>query len=75
MKQKPSSIQSFSSIQSSALAFKRALAVGRQILAEIFEEAAYARFLERHGIQSSREAYAHYLRESATARARRSRCC
>ena len=51
------------------------LDVARLILAEIFEEAAYARFLERQGIQSSREAYANYLRESATTRARRPRCC
>jgi len=64
-----------SAIQSSARSFTRALAVVHQILAEIFEEAAYARFLDRHGLQSSREAYADYLRETATTRSRRPRCC
>lgn len=68
-------MKTLSAIQSPALSFTRALALGRQILAEIFEEAAYARFLERHGVQSSRKAYADYLRESATTRARRPRCC
>ena len=52
-----------------------AFEITRLMLAEIFEEAAYARFLDRQGIQSSREAYAGYLRESATTRARRPRCC
>jgi hypothetical protein len=51
------------------------LEIARLMLAEIFEEAAYARFLQRQGIQSSRAAYAGYLRESATTRARRPRCC
>ena len=64
-----------SALQSLARAGARVINVGRKILAEIFEEAAYARFLERQGIQSSREAYANYLRESATTRARRPRCC
>ena len=64
-----------SALQSLAQACAHAITVGRQILAEIFEEAAYARFLERQGIQSSREAYAGYLRETATTRAHRPRCC
>lgn len=55
--------------------FSTALEIVRLTIAEIFEEAAYARFLERHGIQSSREAYAGYLRESAITHARRPRCC
>jgi hypothetical protein len=60
---------------SSVRAVLRALTIVRLALAEIFEEAAYARFLDRHGMESSREAYAGYLRESATTRARRPRCC
>ena len=44
-------------------------------LREIFDEAAYTRFLERNRIASSREAYAAFLREGETARARRPRCC
>ena len=55
--------------------FSAALEIARQTLSEIFDEAAYARFLERHGIQSSREAYANYMRESAATRARKPRCC
>jgi hypothetical protein len=53
----------------------QSLAVLRAMLKEIFEESAYARFLERHGISSSREAYARFLRESEAARVRRPRCC
>jgi len=44
-------------------------------LREIFDENAYARFLAAHGIANSREAYAHYLRETNHARERRARCC
>jgi hypothetical protein len=44
-------------------------------LREIFDESAYARFLERKRLNSSREAYAAFLRESEAARARRPRCC
>jgi hypothetical protein len=44
-------------------------------LREIFDESAYARFLQRNGLASSRAAYAAFLRESDTARARRPRCC
>lgn len=49
--------------------------VMRATLKEIFEESAYARFLERHGIASSREAYAVFLRETESSRLRRPRCC
>jgi len=44
-------------------------------LLEIFDESAYARFLQRNRMQSSRAAYAAFLRESEVARARRPRCC
>lgn len=47
----------------------------RATLQEIFEESAYARFLQRRGIASSREAYATFLRETESARVRRPRCC
>ena len=60
---------------SSGKKLSAALQIARLTLAEIFEEAAYARFLERQGIQSSRQAYANYLRESAMTRARKPRCC
>ncbi len=44
-------------------------------LREIFDEGAYARFLRRAGIVSSREAYAAFRREFEEARARRPKCC
>ena len=44
------------------------------MLREIFDEAAYARFLQRHGVASSRAAYDAFLRER-TNRAPRPRCC
>lgn len=53
----------------------RSLAITRATLQEIFEESAYARFLERRGLPSSREAYAAFLRETEAARVRRPRCC
>ncbi len=44
-------------------------------LREIFDESAYARFLDRQGATSSPIAYAEFLRESEIAKARRPRCC
>lgn len=44
-------------------------------LREIFDESAYARFLERTSQPSSRAAYAGFLRERATQHERRPRCC
>lgn len=45
------------------------------ILREIFDEAAYARFLNRAGIASSREAYWAFRREYEEAKVRRPKCC
>jgi len=53
----------------------RVFEIVRATLSEIFEESAYARFLERRGMESSREAYSLFLRESEASRARRARCC
>jgi hypothetical protein len=44
-------------------------------LREIFDEASYARFLTREGINSSPEAYAAFINENQSARSRRPRCC
>ncbi len=44
-------------------------------LREIFEENAYERFLAQHHMVNSREAYAHYLRETNSRCERRVRCC
>ena len=59
-------------------AWERIAAIGMTALAalrEIFDENAYARFLDRNRLPSSRQAYAAFLRESAHQRERRARCC
>jgi hypothetical protein len=45
------------------------------MLREIFDEAAYARFLERAGVASSRAAYAAFRQETEEAKMRRVKCC
>ena len=47
----------------------------RSALQEIFDESAYARFLSRRQLQTSREAYAEFLRENEVSRQKRARCC
>jgi hypothetical protein len=54
---------------------RRVLAVLAAVLREIFDEAAYARFLTCRGEVSSRAAYGEFLREREGARARQTRCC
>jgi len=44
-------------------------------LREIFDEAAYSRFLRRGGIVSSSEAYAAFRREFEEGKVRRPKCC
>jgi len=44
-------------------------------LREIFDENAYARFLQRQELTESQQSYAEFLREHDTTRARRPRCC
>jgi hypothetical protein len=44
-------------------------------LREIFDEAAYARFLSRAGMASSSAAYAAFRREFEEAKVRRPKCC
>jgi len=46
-----------------------------EVLREIFDEAAYARFLARAGVASSNEAYAAFRREFEEAKVRRPKCC
>jgi len=56
----------------------RILLAGRILLAalrEIFDEAAYARFLDRTQASSSPAAYAAFWRERETAKNRCHRCC
>ena len=44
-------------------------------LREIFDESAYARFLNQRNLESSRVAYAAFRREQEVVKARRPRCC
>ena len=44
-------------------------------LREIFDEAAYARFLSRAGMASSSESYAEFRREFEQAKMRQPKCC
>lgn len=44
-------------------------------LREVFDEAAYSRYLERMQLQSSKAAYASFCREREVAAGRRHRCC
>jgi hypothetical protein len=48
---------------------------GLAALREIFDEAAYERFLNRAGMVSSSEAYAAFRREFDEAKVRRPKCC
>jgi hypothetical protein len=59
-------------------AMKKILNFSRILLAtlrEIFDEAPYARFLQRTQATSSRGAYAAFRREHEHRHARRPRCC
>jgi hypothetical protein len=56
----------------------RFVEAGRILLAtlrEIFDEAAYARFLRRTRMVSSAKAYAAFREEFEEAKARRPKCC
>ena len=53
---------------------KRALRILISALREIFDESAYARFLRRHQISSSPEAYAAFWRERQS-QPPKPRCC
>lgn len=46
-----------------------------EVLREIFDEAAYARFLKRSGVVSSSSAYAEFRRELDDAKSHRVKCC
>ena len=49
--------------------------VALETLREIFDEAAYARFLSQRQLVSSRATYASFRREYEVTKARRPRCC
>jgi hypothetical protein len=52
-----------------------ALRIFRSVLREIFDEAAYARFLGRKQLASSPGAYAAFREEFEDAKSRRPKCC
>jgi hypothetical protein len=57
---------------------KRIVFIWRTVMAalrEVFDEAAYARFLERAGTVSSSAAYAAFRREFEEVKVRRPKCC
>jgi hypothetical protein len=53
----------------------RALRIGQSMLREIFDESAYARFLQRRQLANSPQAYAEFLVEHEARAQRRPRCC
>ena len=53
----------------------KAFRIAGEILREIFEESAYARYLARHGASVGRSSYAAFLREQEVLKARRPKCC
>ena len=55
--------------------FLKAARIFAEVLREIFDESAYARFLRTRHIPSSAEAYAAFCRERQAEYSRRSRCC
>jgi hypothetical protein len=54
---------------------KRFATVLLAVLREIFDEAAYDRFLQRNQLPSSAASYAAFLSEHQAQKARRPRCC
>jgi hypothetical protein len=54
---------------------RRAFHIFGAMLREIFDEAAYGRFLTRTGSHRSSASYREFLRERETATARKPRCC
>jgi hypothetical protein len=58
-----------------AAVIRDAASVLMTVLREIFDEAAYARFLTRTQRASSTQAYAAFTRERETIQNRRPRCC
>ncbi len=56
-------------------ALARVLDLAYATLREIFDEAAYERFLLSHAMPPSKVAYAAFRQETEAAKARRPRCC
>lgn len=54
---------------------RKVLALIETVLSEVFDEAAYARFLARHRLPRSRESYNAFVREHDAVKQRRPKCC
>ena len=54
---------------------KQAYRLIRTCLGEIFDEAAYERFLNRHSLPSGSQSYYGFCAEQAMLKSRRPRCC
>ena len=54
---------------------KYMLSLVHAALREIFDESAYARFLQRNRLATGPKAYSAFLHETETTRQRRPRCC
>ncbi len=55
--------------------FKHAARLLFAVLREIFDEAAYERFLRRHELSATGASYAHFCREHYQGKQARPRCC
>jgi hypothetical protein len=64
-----------SPLERCARVFSQVLLLMLATVREIFDESAYQRFLAQRQLLSSRAAYALFLREQETRRARQPKCC
>ena len=53
----------------------RSVRILRLTLSEIFDEAAYARYLQHAGLKVSRQSYAGFFEEKHQAKSPAARCC
>lgn len=55
--------------------FVRVFRLAHEVLREIFDEAAYSRYLARHALASSTDTYGAFLREADQTLEHKPRCC
>jgi len=54
---------------------RQVLSLVRDVLREIFDEASYARYLERHSLPTSPRAYQAFQRDGERTSSPKARCC